>query len=50
MELRQGMAKLVRLGVRKGSSPRGGEHGTGSPGQWSWLQAAKVQGMFGQHA
>jgi len=26
----------------KDSSPKGGGHGTGSPGQWSWHQAAGV--------
>ena len=31
----------------KSSSPEGDEHGTGSPGQWLWPQAARVQGVFG---
>ena len=32
----------------KGSSAEGDGHGTDSPGQWSWLQAAGVRGVFGR--
>jgi len=40
----------VRLGwvLGKGSSPEGSGHGTGCPGQWSWPEAARVQGALGQ--
>ena len=30
------------------SSAESNEHGTGSPGQWSWSQADGVQQLFGQ--
>jgi len=29
---------------REASSLESGGHGTGSPGQWSWRQAARIQG------
>lgn len=38
----------VRWMLGKGSSPEGSGHGTGCPGQWSWSQAAEIQGAFGQ--
>lgn len=36
--------------LRRGSSPEGGEHGTGSPGLQSCPQAAGVQVVFGKHS
>ena len=34
----------------KGSSPEGGGHGTGCPGQQAWPQATGVQGTFQQRS
>ena len=45
MELCQGCADWVS---GKGSSPEGGGHGTGCPGQWSWHRADGVQEAPGQ--
>jgi len=48
MELYQGR---VRLGIRNRFFTRGQSGpGTGSQGQWAQLQAARVQGMFGQRS
>jgi len=51
----KGMAwSCVKVGpgwmLGKGSSPEGSGHGAGSPRQWSWPQAAGVQGAFGQRS
>lgn len=46
VELHQGRVRLVsgkRFFIREWSDP-----GTGSPGQWVWPQAARVQQAFGQ--
>ena len=37
-------------GLAKGSALNRGQHGTGSPGQWSWPQAAGVHKVFGQRS
>lgn len=47
MELGQGKVRGV---LGKGSLSGSGWHWNRLPGQWSWPQAAKVQGALGQHS
>ena len=37
----------IQVGYQEKSSPAGGGHGTGCPGQWSWCWDARVHGAFG---